>query len=220
MNIGNEKAKPKEAKPKEEAEDFDDRPIKPALSNNFVNIDDMPVGVHKRSAVVKESTDDQKVSFGGIIVKPSSQVREQEDMDAINPFKASKINSEKQSSNVKSEEEMPIGAKAQPPQYDFDKMIEEAMLNDKDAPAVHALNSNNQKARKDASDNEGDGKSAKKLDPKKQALLEKRKKYDPRAAIKNSKKSEHKVANSVSSPAFEQVAAESRLHVRDKSSVS
>jgi hypothetical protein len=30
---------------------FDERPIKPSVkSNNFVNIDDMPVGVHKRSS--------------------------------------------------------------------------------------------------------------------------------------------------------------------------
>ena len=39
-----------------------------------------------------------------------------------------------------------------------------------------------------ASDSNTDAPKKKVMDPKKQALLEKRKKYDPRAAIKNSKK--------------------------------
>ena len=39
-----------------------------------------------------------------------------------------------------------------------------------------------------ASDSNTDAPKKKAMDPKKQALLEKRKKYDPRAAIKNSKK--------------------------------
>ena len=39
-----------------------------------------------------------------------------------------------------------------------------------------------------ASDSNTEAPKKKVMDPKKQALLEKRKKYDPRAAIKNSKK--------------------------------
>ena len=70
-----------------------------------------------------------------------------------------------------------------PAKYDFEKMIEEALKNSGEAvPAVKPMGDG---------DNQDSPKKSKyvKKDPKKQALLEKRKKYDPRAAIKNSKKS-------------------------------
>jgi hypothetical protein len=80
------------------------------------------------------------------------------------------------------------------PSYDFEKMIEEAMKKDGAAPAVGPppLNQKNDGAVDSAQDNgQGDKSNKKKkpMDKKKQDLLEKRKKYDPRAAIKNAKKS-------------------------------
>jgi len=98
-------------------------------------------------------------------------------------------------SNVRSselEEQLPAAQG-----YDFEKMIQEAMEKAGEKPAVKGLKGMKPSMKKQTSDNELEDegpvnnktKSARKLDPKKQALLEKRKKYDPRAAIKNSKKS-------------------------------
>jgi hypothetical protein len=67
--------------------------------------------------------------------------------------------------------------------YDFERMIQEAMEKYGEAPDVSAPT---KKEVAESSNTENTKKKA--MDPKKQALLEKRKKYDPRAAIKNSKK--------------------------------
>lgn len=68
-------------------------------------------------------------------------------------------------------------------------MIEEAMKNNGETPAVSAapaVNEDHPKEQKRILN------KAKKVDPKKAALLAKRKAYDPRAAAKNTKKADDK----------------------------
>ena len=73
--------------------------------------------------------------------------------------------------------------------YDFEKMIEEAKKKHGESPAVQAppgKNGNRKAGPSVGAAEDGEkSKSARKVDHKKAELLEKRKKYDPRAAIKN-----------------------------------
>lgn len=140
----------------------------------------MPVGVHKRG-IDTNSPEAGKLSFG--IREPGSGPSNHGDGNIGSPFRTSRA------------DEQP------PPSYDFEKMIEEAMSKGENAPAVRSLSNN--KVRNDG-DSKGvveevDGKKTprKKPDAQKQQLLQKRKAYDPRAAIKNQKKGENKSSLSV-----------------------
>lgn len=70
-------------------------------------------------------------------------------------------------------------------------MIEEAMIRAGEQPAVSGMKQNPalKKLKQDADETQDGSRSQRGKDPKKQELLEKRKKYDPRAAIKKQKQS-------------------------------